>query len=146
MFSDGHLDSCSGVSGWASGADSAAATTSSSVMASSRAQSVSPRGNVSPGFTVTRVVPVLLMSCGLSGRYDSATILATQCDDHEQDVSLSHSDDLNPLLVAYKMGRERDPLPDSQRCQSSSRWLISKELGIAPASHTKLLHLGLPNF
>src|SRR6266568_4985053 len=93
------LDSCSGVSGWASGSDSAAATTSSSVAASSRAQSVSPRGNVLPGFMVTRVVPVLLMSCGLSGRYDSVAVFATQCNDHEQDVVASHSDDLNSLLA-----------------------------------------------
>src|ERR1700681_1940934 len=97
------LTSCSGVSGWASGSDSAAATTSSSDIALSRAQSVSPRGNVSPGFTSTRVVPVLLMSCGLSGRYDSATILAAQRDDHEQDVDLSHSDDLNPLLAVHEL-------------------------------------------
>jgi len=42
------------------------------------------------------------MSCGLSGRYDSATIFATQCNDREQDVTASHSDDLNPLLVIDK--------------------------------------------
>src|SRR5882757_6705428 len=93
------LASCSGPSGWASGSESAAATTSSSVIALSRAQSVSPRGSALPGFMSTRVVPILLMSCGLSGRYDSASILAAQRDDHEQHVALSHSDDLNPLLV-----------------------------------------------
>src|SRR5271169_6714390 len=93
------LDSCSGVSGWASGSDSAAATTSSSVMASSRAQSVSPRGKVSPGFTVTRVVPVLLMSCGLPGRYDSADVLVALRNDHDQDIAERHSDDLNPLFA-----------------------------------------------
>src|ERR1700676_1026942 len=92
------LASCSGLSGWASGSDSAAATTSSSVIALSRAQSVSPRGRMSPGFTVTRVVPVLLMSCGLSGRYDSATVLAAQRDDDEQDIGLTHSAALNPPL------------------------------------------------
>ena len=54
---------------------------------------------MSPCFTVTRVVPVLLMSCGLSGRYDSATIFTTQCDDYEQDATASDSDDLNSLLA-----------------------------------------------
>ncbi len=54
---------------------------------------------MSPGFTVTRVVPVLLMSCGLSGRYYSATIFTTQCDDHEQDAPASDSDNLNSLLA-----------------------------------------------
>jgi hypothetical protein len=44
------------------------------------------------------------MSCGLSGRYDSVAIFATQCDDHEQDVAASHSDDLNPLLFVYEPG------------------------------------------
>src|ERR1700730_4026157 len=97
------LANCSEVSGWASGSDSAAATTASSVIASSRAQSVLPRGRVSPGFTSTRVVPVLLMSCGLSGRYDSAAILVAQGDDHEQDVDLSHSDDLNSLLAVHEL-------------------------------------------
>jgi hypothetical protein len=43
------------------------------------------------------------MSCGLSGRYDSATILAAQRDDHEQDVDLSHSDDLNSLLAVHEL-------------------------------------------
>ena len=77
------LASCSGVRGCASGSDSAAATTSSSVMASRRAQSVSPRGRGSPGFTVTRVVPVLLMSCSLPGRCDSADVLIAQRHDDE---------------------------------------------------------------
>src|ERR1700712_4557686 len=92
-------DSCSGVSGWASGSDSAAATTSPSVTASSRAQSVSLRVDVLPGFIVTRVVPVLFMSCGLSGRYDLVAIFAMQCSDHEQDVAARQSDDLNSLLA-----------------------------------------------
>ena len=92
-------DNCSGVSGWVSGSDSAAVTTSSSVMASSRPQSVSPRGLMSPGFTVTRVVPVLLMLRGLSGRYYSAAIFITQCNDYEQNAAASASDDLNSLLA-----------------------------------------------
>src|SRR5271156_3517191 len=70
------LASRSGGRGCASGSDRAAAMTSSSVRASSRPQSVSPRGRGSPGFTVTRVD--LLMSCGLPGGYDSADVLATQ--------------------------------------------------------------------
>jgi len=52
----------SGSSGWASGSERAAASTSSSVIAFTRAQSVSPRGGASPGFTVSRVVPVLLIA------------------------------------------------------------------------------------
>jgi hypothetical protein len=39
------------------------------------------------------------MSCGLSGRYYSATIFATQCDDYERDATASDSDDLNSLLA-----------------------------------------------
>ena len=57
---------------------------------------------MSPGFTVTRVVPVLLMSCGLPGRYDSVTIFARQCNDHEQNAAASQSDDLNSLLAICK--------------------------------------------
>ena len=54
---------------------------------------------MSPGFTVTRVVLVLLMSCGLSGGYYSATIFTTQCNDYEQNASARASDDLNSLLA-----------------------------------------------
>src|SRR5258708_24788486 len=71
-------------------------------MASRRAQSVSPRGRGSPGFTVIRVVPVLLMSCGLPGRYDSADVLIAQRHNHEQDVAVSHSDSLNTLLAVLE--------------------------------------------
>jgi hypothetical protein len=39
------------------------------------------------------------MSCGLSGRYDSVAVFATQCNDYEQDVVASHSYDLNSLLA-----------------------------------------------
>jgi hypothetical protein len=39
------------------------------------------------------------MSCGLSGRYYSATIFTTQFNDHEQDATASNSDDLNSLLA-----------------------------------------------
>jgi len=53
---------------------------------------------------VTRVVPVLLMPCGLSGRYDSVAIFATQGSDHEQDVAARHSDDLNALLAVREPG------------------------------------------
>jgi hypothetical protein len=42
------------------------------------------------------------MSCGLSGRYDSAPVLAGERHDHEQHFVVSHSDDLNPLLVVDK--------------------------------------------
>src|SRR5215475_6300640 len=91
--------SCSWESGCASGSDRAAARTSSSVMASSCAQSVLPRGSVSPGFTVTRVVPVLLMSRGPPGRYDSACILAGERHNHEKHLAMGHSDDLNALLA-----------------------------------------------
>src|SRR6516164_6373235 len=91
--------SCSRVSGCASGSDRAAARISSSVVASSRAQSVLPRGGVSPGFMVTRVVPVLLMSRGLPGRYDPACILTRERHNYEQHLAVSHSDDLNTLLV-----------------------------------------------
>ena len=93
------LASCSGLRGCASGSDKAAVMTSSSVRASSRAQSVSPRGGGSPGFTVTRVVAVLLMSCGLPGGYDSTDVLAAQRHNHEQDIAMSHSDSLNPLFA-----------------------------------------------
>src|SRR5579871_6583314 len=66
-------------------------------MASSRAQSLLPRGSGSPGFTVTRVVTVLLMSRGLPGRYDPARILTRERHDNKQHLAVSHSDDLNPL-------------------------------------------------
>ena len=56
--------SSSGMSGFASGSDSAAATTCISRDVKTR-QSVSPPGSGSPGFTSTRVVPLLLMSCSL---------------------------------------------------------------------------------
>jgi hypothetical protein len=75
---------------------------------------------VSPGFTSTRVVPVLLMSCGLSGRYDSATILAAQRDDHEQDVDLSHSDDLNSLLAVHEFRVEFFQSVQSSRAAMAS--------------------------
>jgi hypothetical protein len=39
------------------------------------------------------------MSCGLSGRNYSATVVTTQRDDYEQNASASHSDDLNSLLA-----------------------------------------------
>jgi hypothetical protein len=39
------------------------------------------------------------MSCGLSGRYYSATIFARQCNDDEQNAAAGASDDLNSLLV-----------------------------------------------
>ena len=54
---------------------------------------------MSPGFTVTRVVPVLLILRGLSGRYYSAAIFITQCNDYEQNAAASASDDLNSLLA-----------------------------------------------
>src|SRR5262249_54793162 len=65
----------------------------------SRAQSVFPRGSLSPGFTVTRVVPVLLMSRGLPGRYDPACILFGDGHDHEQNMSVSDANNLDPLFL-----------------------------------------------
>src|SRR5580698_7722712 len=96
--------SCSGVSGSASRSDCAAVKISSLVIASSRAQSVSPVGSLSPGFTVTRVVPVLLMSCGPPGRYDSAYVLAGQRYNHEQHLIVRHADNPHSLLVINEPG------------------------------------------
>src|SRR6186997_2704739 len=83
-------------SGWASGSERAAASTSSSVIAFTRAQSVSPRGGVSPGFTVIRVVPVLLIARGSPGRDDAACPLTAQGHDDEQDIADRHTDDPYP--------------------------------------------------
>ena len=71
-------------------------------MALSRAQSVSPRGRGAPDFTVTRIVPVLLMSRGLSGRYDSAGVFVTLRHDHEKYVVASPADDLDALLAIFE--------------------------------------------
>ena len=62
------LANCSGLSGCASGSARAAASTSSSVMAFTRSQSVSPRGGVSTGFTVIRVIPVILHRIKATGK------------------------------------------------------------------------------
>src|SRR6202030_3416268 len=96
------LASCSGVSGWASGSDSAAAMTSSSVMASIRAQSVLSVGRLSREWRTTLEVLFLLMSCCLPGAYDTANIfLWHDCYD-EQDFSLIHTEALNSLLVVIE--------------------------------------------
>jgi hypothetical protein len=39
------------------------------------------------------------MSCGLSGRNDSTDVVVTPGHNHEQDVSVRHSEDLDPLLA-----------------------------------------------
>src|SRR2546421_10223270 len=91
-------------SGWASGSDSAAARTSSSVIAFNRAQSVPPLRGSSPDFTVTRVVSVFFMSCGLPGRYDSTGTLTALRDDYEQHVALSHTDHPTPLFAVFDFG------------------------------------------
>ena len=52
--------------------------------------------------TVTRVVPILLMSCGLPGRYDSAKVFVAKRHDDEQDAAASHSDCLDQLLAVLE--------------------------------------------
>src|SRR5436305_4305152 len=94
--------SSSGRRGWASGSDNAAASTSSSVIASTRAQSVSPRGGGSPGFTVMRVVPLLFMSRGPPGGDDAAGVVAAGGRDDEQDVVDCHADDPRPFLAVLE--------------------------------------------
>src|SRR5262245_658157 len=71
-------------------------------MALSRAQSVLPRGSRPPRFRVTRVVPVLLMSCRLSRRNHSTSLFVTQSDDYEQDFPVSHADDLSAFFAILK--------------------------------------------
>src|ERR1700736_2536979 len=90
--------SFSGVEGCASGSASAAAITSPSVIASKRSQSVAPVGRGSPTFTVTRVIPVLLMPFSFPRRNDVTTLFATHRHDDEQDASLGHPYHLNSLL------------------------------------------------
>ena len=79
-------------SGRASGSDRAAAKISSSVMAFKCDQSVPPLRGAPPGFTVTRVVSVFFMTCGLPGRYDSTGILTALRNHDEQHVTLSQAD------------------------------------------------------
>jgi len=88
-------------SGRASGSDRAAAEISSSVMAFKRDQSVPPLRGASPGFTVTRVVSVFFMTCGLPGRYDSTGILTALRNHDEQHVTLSHTDYPRPLFALF---------------------------------------------
>src|SRR3979490_1475204 len=85
------LASCSGVSGCASGSDSAAATTSSSVMASTRAQSVLSVGRLSRESRTTLEVLFLLMSCCLPGAYDATDIFVGHDGNDEQDRSSIHT-------------------------------------------------------
>src|SRR5712691_6214097 len=120
------LASCSVVSGWASGSDSAAAVASSSVMAFSRAQSVLPRGGRSPRFTITRVVPVLLMSCGLSGRYYSAGTCRA-CNAASEALAL-----LDDRLPAFGHEVIRDPRPIEEQIPRLVGWTddpIAPDLG-----------------
>src|SRR4029077_2199892 len=89
----------SGDDGWASGSDSAAALASSSVMASSRVQSVAPFGKGSPSLSITRVVPVLLIPISLPRRNYTANIIAAHRHNDEQNGTARHPDDLKPLLA-----------------------------------------------
>jgi hypothetical protein len=43
------------------------------------------------------------MSCGLPCRDYSAGFFAIQQDDHEQDLPVSHADDLNPFLAVFEL-------------------------------------------
>jgi hypothetical protein len=70
-------------------------------MAFKRDQSVPPLRGASPGFTVTRVVSVFFMTCGLPGRYDSTGILTALRNDDEQHVTLSHTDYPRPLFALF---------------------------------------------
>ena len=112
--------SSSSVIGCASGSDKAAAITSSSVIASSLAQSVLPRGSGSPFFTVTRVIRVLLMSVG-----DSA----------EADV---HG-------VYHNHRRHRRACPGDPR-QSGHRASLSGMAGTSPAMTWRECARGAPDF
>src|SRR6185295_13211728 len=106
----------SGSSGWASGSERAAASTSSSVSALTRAQSVSPRGGASPGFTVSRVVPVLLIARGPPGRDDAARPVTAQGRDHEQDVAGRHTDDPYPFFLVLTSVDLLEPVRVLDRC------------------------------
>src|SRR5580693_9388485 len=68
-------------------------------MARTRCQSVRPSGAPCPRSMRTRVVPVLLMSCGPSGGNDAAEILVAHGRDDEQNVSGRHADGVYPLLT-----------------------------------------------
>ena len=51
---------------------------------------------------VTRVVPVLLMFRGLSGRYDPADALTAERHDREEQPPSSLPDDLDSLLIIWE--------------------------------------------
>src|SRR4051812_20893810 len=72
--------------------------TSSSVIASRRCQSVAPLGRGSPAFTVTRIIPVLLMSCSFPRRNNVTNVFASHRHRHEQDAPLGHAYYLNSLF------------------------------------------------
>src|SRR5216683_6957278 len=91
--------SCSGVEGCASGSASAAATTSPSVIASKCSQSVAPVGRGSPDLTVTRVIPVLLMTFSFPRRNDVTKVFITHRHDDEENAPLGHPYHLKSLLA-----------------------------------------------
>src|SRR5829696_3245451 len=86
-------------------------------MAFTRSQSVSPRGGASPGFTVIRVVPVLLISRGPPGRDDAARLVIAQGRDDEQDSADRDTDDPYPLFPVLKTAVDLlEPVRVLNRC------------------------------
>src|SRR5262249_10528776 len=123
---------CWRVRGGASGSDRAAAMALSSVMASSRAQSVLSAGSLLRGWRTTFEVRLLLMSGCLASADDAADFFVLHDGYNKQDPPAIHAQALNSLLAVVEpvvdefesvrifecpgCGREADTMLHKIRC------------------------------